>query len=278
MNPVPLVLVDGHNLLWMAALGTPASISSRDGTRDLTAVFMFFALLRKAIRENIESDPEVLVAFDGERGAAARKVLDPGYKANRPTETPLPIKSLPDVKRGLDAIGLPWIEIEEHEADDVIAVAARVAEDQRCYIFSRDRDYYQLLDGRVHVLNTSRAAGQRIVTPGQIIQRFSVVPGQWCDRAALVGDHSDNIAGVRGVGPITAARLLAGGLHLEDLPGSQRLTGRLGETVRASWQQVLTWRDMVRMADNIQLPTPPAGKATPEIPTAPEVLEILSLW
>jgi DNA polymerase-1 len=116
VNPADLVLVDGHNLLWMAATGIPASVCSRDGSRDLTGVFMFFALLRKAIRENFPSGPEVLVVFDGELGSASRKAVDPGYKANRPQETPLPVKNLPDVKRGLDAIGLPWTEIGEHEA------------------------------------------------------------------------------------------------------------------------------------------------------------------
>ena len=84
MNPAPLVLVDGRNLLWMAAMSIPASISSRDGSRDLTGVFMFFALLRKAVRENIPGEPEVVVIFDGELGSADRKAVDPGYKANRP--------------------------------------------------------------------------------------------------------------------------------------------------------------------------------------------------
>jgi hypothetical protein len=88
VNPADLVLVDGHNLLWMAAMGTPASVSSRDGNRDLTGVFMFFALLRKAIWENFTSRPETLIVFDGELGSAGRKAVDPGYKANRPQETP----------------------------------------------------------------------------------------------------------------------------------------------------------------------------------------------
>jgi DNA polymerase I len=57
-------------------MGTPASVSSRDGSRDLTGIFMFFALLRKAIRENFPSGPEVLVVFDGEMGSAGRKAID----------------------------------------------------------------------------------------------------------------------------------------------------------------------------------------------------------
>ncbi len=278
MNCADLVLVDGHNLLWMAATGTPASVSSRDGSRDLTGIFMFFALLRKAIRENFPSGPEVLVVFDGEMGSAGRKAIDPGYKANRPQETPLPVKNLPDVKSGLDAIGLPWTEIGEHEADDVIASAARHAPGQHCYIFSRDRDFYQLLSNRVQILNTSRPAGQRIITPEEVTRRFHVSPDQWCDRSALVGDLSDNIPGIRGVGTATAARLLADGLHLEDLPASGRLTGRTGEAIAASWQQVLTWRNMARAIDTIELPARPTGEPAPRIPRAAEVIESLDLW
>lgn len=278
MSATPLLLCDGHNLLWMAAMGTPAAVSSRDGSRDLTGVFMFFALLRKAVRENFPSRPQTLIVFDGELGTAGRKAVDPGYKANRPQQTPMPVKNLPDVKRGLDAIGLPWIEIGEHEADDVIASAARAAANQRCYIFSRDRDFYQLLSDRVHVLNTSRAAGQRIITPAEVIRRFQVAPDQWCDRSALVGDPSDNLAGIRGIGTVTAARLLAGGLHVEDLPGSGRLRGRTGEAVLASWPQVLTWRDMVRAIDTIELPALPADRPAPQIPKAAEVIQALDLW
>jgi DNA polymerase-1 len=114
----------------------------------------------------------------GNSGPPTARPSIPGHKANRPGETPLPIRSLPNVKRGLNAIGLPWIEIDEHEADDVIASAARHAQDQHCFVFSRDRDFYQLLSDRVHVLNTSRAAGQRIITPEEITQRFQVAPSQ----------------------------------------------------------------------------------------------------
>jgi DNA polymerase-1 len=278
MKPADLALIDGHNLTWIAATGTPASVSSRDRSRDLTGVFMFFALLRKAIRENLPTGPEVLVVFDGEQGSAARKAIEPGYKANRPEETPLPVKNLPDIKRGLDAIGLPWTELGEHEADDVIASAARHARDRRCLILSRDRDFYQLLSDRVHVLNTSRPAGQRIITPAEVTRRFQVTPDQWCDRTALVGDVADNIPGVRGVGTATAARFLAGGLHLEDLPASGRLKGRAGDAVRASWQQVLAWRGIARATDTIELPTRPTGRPAPEIPRAAEVIEALDLW
>lgn len=113
MPNVPLLLVDGSNLLFRAWFGFPARIRSRDKARDLTGVFGFFALLRVAVRDEIPAHPEITVVFDGELGSAARRETDPAYKAHRPGgEAALaPIKALPDVKRGLDALKISWTEI-----------------------------------------------------------------------------------------------------------------------------------------------------------------------
>ncbi|MFE0307541.1 flap endonuclease, partial [Amycolatopsis sp. NPDC058986] len=80
---VPLLLVDGHNLLWRAAFGFPAAIRSRDKSRDLTAEFGFFALLRVAIREEMPTPPEVLVVVVGGHRAGGRRGGVGGKKGNR---------------------------------------------------------------------------------------------------------------------------------------------------------------------------------------------------
>src|SRR5215471_15132026 len=112
---VPLLLVDGHNLLLRACFGTPARIFSRDADdkRDLTTQFMFFAMLRKGINDELESWPEVIVVFDGENGSAARKQTDAGYKANREANPDRlkPLLALPDVRNGLQLFDIAWIEI-----------------------------------------------------------------------------------------------------------------------------------------------------------------------
>lgn len=111
----PLLLVDGHNLLWGATFGFPAPIYSRDKTRLLTGLFAFFALLRAAIRDDVPgAGPEVIVVFDGEHGTTARKQAHDGYKASRPIDEQAlaPLLFLPDVKRGLDHCGIAWIELE----------------------------------------------------------------------------------------------------------------------------------------------------------------------
>ena len=167
-NTPPLLLVDGHNLLWGATFGFPAEIRSRDKTRLLTGLFGFFALLRVAIREDLPEPPEVIVVFDGQYGGSDRQQIDPSYKAQRPTDPAAlaPIQFLPDVKRGLDHCGIAWTELEHAEADDVIAALVHTTPKPRpILLMSRDRDYYQLVTDRVSVLNTKLRSGHRHIGP-----------------------------------------------------------------------------------------------------------------
>ena len=278
MSATSLLLCDGHHLAFRSYYGFPARITSRDNQRDLTCIFGFFALLRAGIRDNLSGPAEILVVFDGEDGAAKRKAVDPGYKANRPEGTPPPIKSLADVKRGLDACGIQWTEIGDEEADDVIAALAASAGSRPVTIMSGDKDYYQILTDRVSILNTARKPGQRAIGPTDIETRYGVTASQWCDYRALSGDPSDGLPGIRGIGPKTAARLLAGGLALDDLPLSGRLAGRTGKAILDGWEQLLAARNLIRMNAGIPLPNPPTGRPSPQLPPAATILEELGLW
>lgn len=274
---VPLLLVDGHNLLWRAEYGFPTRVTSPDGA-DRTAVFAFFALLRAAIR-NLDRPLEAIVAFDGEHGAAHRQAGDSGYyKANRAGMDLAPLLALPAVKDGLDAAGVRWVELGGEEADDVIASLASQHPQHEVVVLSTDRDYLQLVDDRLRVCNTARRKGAQLIGPAEVAARYRVQPWQWCDFRALTGDAADNIPGVPGVGDRTAARLLAGGLTLEGLPRSGRLSGAKGTAVAARWEQVLAWRDLIRMDTRLSLPLIPTGTATAPLPPAGQVLERLGLW
>jgi len=277
----PLLLVDGHNLLWAATFGFPAPIYSRDRTRLLTGVFAFFALLRVAIRDEIPGGhPEVIVVFDGQHGTEGRKQQHEQYKANRPAtdEALLPLRFLADVKRGLDNRSVAWLELEHAEADDVIATLARVVAPRQVIIMSRDQDYYQLVDARVHVLNTKLRAGRRLVTPDEVYARHRITPSQWADYRALCGDPADVIPGIRGVGAKTAATLLDGGLTLEDLPSSGRLTTGRGRAVAHQLDLALKWRELIRLDADMRLPLVPIGSPSPPLPRPADVVEELGLW
>ncbi|MFE3196840.1 5'-3' exonuclease H3TH domain-containing protein [Embleya sp. NPDC059237] len=278
----PLLLVDGHHLLWSGTMGFPAEIRSRDKTRELTGAFAFFALLRCVVRDDLDTTaPEIIVVFDGEQGSADRKTEDADYKANRPTtpEALKPLQFLQPVKDGLDAFGFAWTEVENAEADDSIATLARAHPDRPVRIMSGDQDYYQLLDAdHVRVIARSRNAGKRVIGPEEVTGRFKVTPAQWADYRSLTGDPSDNIPGVRGIGPGTAAKYLSGGLTLDELPTSGRLTGVKGQAVHDAWPDVLRWRDMIRMRTDVPVTAHPTGVPSPELPKAADVIAKLGLW
>jgi DNA polymerase I len=278
MSATSLLLCDAHHLAFRSYYGFPTRITSRDKQRDLTCVFGFFALLRAGIRDNISGPTEILAVFDGEDGTAKRKAVEPGYKANRPAGTPEPVKALGDIKRGLDACGIGWIEISDEEAGDVIATITAQAALRDVVIMSGDKDYYQLLSQRVRILNTARKAGQRLIGPGEVPDHYGVTASQWSDFRALTGDPSDGLRGIRGIGPKTAARLLEDGIALDDLLLSGRLTGRAGKAVLDSWEQLLAWRDLIRMNDRVPLPGLPAGRLSPQFPPAADILDELGLW
>jgi DNA polymerase-1 len=278
----PLLLVDGHNLLWSATFGFPAPIHSRDKTRLLTGLFAFFALLRVAIRDNMPgAAPEVIVVFDGEHGAASRQQIHEGYKASRPADNQalLPLTFLPDVKHGLDHCGIVWIELEHAEADDVIATVVHATPAPRpVIIMSRDKDYYQLITDRVTVLNTRFHAGHKLVTPQEVYRRHQVTPAQWADYRALAGDPADEIPGVRGIGAKTAATLLDGGLTLDELPSSGRLATGRPRAVAEQFELALKWRDMIRLDASLDLSRWPTGDTSPQLPRPADLVEQLGLW
>ena len=275
---IPLVIVDGMNLLWRAAYGFPARIRTRQGV-DRTAVFGFFALLRVGLRQ-VTPAPECVVCFDGEYGADDRKRIDPDYKRNRQAVDKTPIESLPDILRGLDRIGIRWFFDDHLEADDIVATLVEREAGRHTYIMSTDRDFYQLVNGSVSVLNTRRRPGEKVIDPDDIREEFGVEPEQWADYRALTGDSSDNIRGVRGVGPVTARRLLSGGVGLGDLGNLDRLTGRIGEKIRdmETWDQLIKDRRLIGLRSDLPIPNLCSGAPTPEPPVAAAILEDLALW
>lgn len=250
--------------------------------RLLTGLFAFFALLRVAIRDDLPgAPPEVVVVFDGEHGANTRRQDHEGYKASRPADEQalLPLTFLPDVQRGLEASGIAWVELEDAEADDVIAtLAAAAALDRQVVIMSRDRDFYQLITDQVVVLNTRFRAGRKLVAPAEVYARHQITPGQWPDFRALAGDPADEIPGVRGIGAKSAAALLAGGLSLDDLPASGRLATGRGRLVADQLDLAMKWRDMIRLHTDLHLPWRATGDPSPPLGKPAEVVHALNLW
>lgn len=196
-----LLAVDGNGLAHRAFHG------SAHGAR---APVHGFATMLCTLVEQAAPDA-LLVGFDGPADACRRRAREPAYKAQRPDTDPGIRRLLGDAAAWLTACGVAVRRAEAWEADDVVASAARAAEDAgwRCLVASSDRDAYGVVSERTTVWDFRRGVrAVEPVTPRRLRRKPGVTPGQYVEYAALRGDPSDNLAGVPGIGPRRAADLL----------------------------------------------------------------------
>ncbi|MBL8974796.1 MAG: DNA polymerase I [Myxococcales bacterium] len=208
-GPGSVFLIDGSNFMFRAFHALP-SLSSPTGV-PVNALHGFVRMIQ-ALRK--EFAPEVFVAVFDHSGDTFRNRLFPGYKAQRPPPPEDLIPQIPLVRGATTALGLPAIEAVDYEADDIIATYTTAAQKQgrRVIIVSSDKDLMQLVDEGsdtrppVLLYDTMK---QKLLGPAEVLEKWGVGPGQLGDLLALTGDSSDNIPGVPGIGPKTAATLLA---------------------------------------------------------------------
>ncbi len=228
-GPGSVFLIDGSNFMFRAFHGLP-SLTSPTGV-PVNALHGFVRMI-SALRK--EFAPEVLAVVFDHGGSSFRSALFPGYKAQRPPPPEDLIPQIPLVRQGTVALGLPSIELNGVEADDIIATYAVMAQKagRRVIIVSSDKDLMQLVDlgdeTRPAILCYDTMKG-KVIGPEAVEEKFGVGPRQLGDLLALTGDSSDNIPGVPGIGPKTAATLLA---EFGDLEGLLRGAGTIKQAKR----------------------------------------------
>ncbi len=205
-EPPKLVLIDGHALAYRAYFALPTEMATSQG-EPTNAVFGFASMLLNVLRD---VQPDYLaVTFDVGRTFRHDEYAE--YKANR-AEMPDDLRMQFDrIRELLDALHIPVYTAEGFEADDVLAALAQQAEAQgvETLILTGDTDTFQLIGPHVRVLTPGRSFRETKVYDEEAVrQRYGLEPAQLIDYKALVGDKSDNIPGVRGVGDKTARKLL----------------------------------------------------------------------
>ncbi len=205
-----IVVMDGANTLFRAFFAIP-HLRAPDG-RATNAAYGFINTLSKVIRE--ERPDFVAVAWDA-RGPTFRHELYEDYKAGRDA-TPEDLRAqIPLARELLEAMGVRLIEVPGFEADDVIATLVSMApDDVEAVIVSTDKDLMQLVADDVSLLDGIK---DRRYGPAEVEERFGVPPDRMLDVRALVGDPSDNIPGVKGIGDKGAAKLIREWGSLEKL-------------------------------------------------------------
>jgi DNA polymerase-1 len=244
----PLVLIDGSSWLYRAFHALPA-LAAPDGS-PTGAIYGMANMLKKLFADYDCS--RIAVIFDP-RGATFRNDLYADYKANRPPVPEELESQFGPMKELIAALGVPLLQVDGYEADDVIATLSRAAsaDGQQVLIVSGDKDLAQLVDERVQLLDTMK---QTTLDPEAVKSKYGVPPERIVDWLALMGDTSDNIPGIPGVGPKTAAKWLDEHGSLDALlEAADSVKGKAGERLREHAEQLPLSRELARVRDDVAL-------------------------
>lgn len=248
-----LMLTDGNSMLFRAYYATAygSAMTTSKGI-PTNAVYGFAMMMQKALET--ERPDAVLVAFDAGKHTF-RHDLYPDYKGGR---KPAPDDLVPQFQLArdyLDAFGIRWIEMPDIEADDLIGTMSKKYPDYNTVIFSSDHDLLQLVDDTTSVLLMKKGISDMdVMTPQKMKEDMGIVPLQIIDMKALMGDSSDNIPGIRGIGEKTALKLLAEYGTVENVLAHEGdLKGALQKKIREGHDSALLSKTLATIRRDVEI-------------------------
>ena len=247
-----ILLVDGYSLLFRGFHALPLLTHGGEYTN---AVHGFFSMLNKTLAQY---NPTYLCVMLDAHAPTFRHTLYSDYKGTR---KPAPEELKPQftlLRELLDSLHIHRIEMEGYEADDLLGSAAKIANDMgiHAYILTGDRDSFQLINASTSVIFTKSGITENIeLTPENIVTEYGYTPEMVIDLKGLMGDSSDNIPGIAGIGPKTALKLLSQYNTLEKvLADSENIKGKMGEKIRASKEDALLSKTLATIETNAPIP------------------------
>lgn len=249
----PLLLVDGSYYVHRAFNALP-SLTTRSGS-PTGAIYGVINMLRKLLKDH---QPDYIAVVFDVPGKTFRHDLFQDYKANRPPLSEELSSQMEPLHTLIRAMGLPLLEIPGVEADDVIATLAKqaTAQGMQVIVLSGDKDLAQLVNTHIILLDSMR---DTLLDQEGVLKKYGVPPAQIVDYLALIGDSSDNIPGVLGVGPKTAAKWLGEYGSLDAIIAhADTFKGQSGENLRASLAQLPRSRQLVTLRYDVELTLAPA--------------------
>ena len=263
-----LVLVDGFSYMYRAFHALPP-LSTANG-QATGAIFGFLSMLRQIQRTR---KPDLIAVVMDSPGPTFRDALYAEYKATREAMPDDLQSQVEPLKQMVRALGLPLLCEPGVEADDVIGTLAKQASAAGLdtLIATSDKDMAQLVSEHIHLFD---GISNRELDPAGVIAKFGVPPDRIIDYLALVGDTSDNIPGVRSVGPKTAAKWLGIYGSLDEIVArANEIKGKVGEKLRESLEQIPLSRQLATI--HLEVPL----KLTPDqlLQSPPDVAELKRL-
>ncbi|WP_372489858.1 DNA polymerase I [Arthrobacter rhizosphaerae] len=251
-----LLVLDGHSMAFRAFFALPADKFSTANGQHTNAIHGFTSMLINLIKE--QKPTHVAVAFDVSDETTHRKAEYSEYKGGR-NETPMEMSGQIDlIDKVMQAWGIKTIKMPGYEADDILATLAAMGEKAgyEVLLVTGDRDAFQLITDNVFVLYPRKGVSDipRLDTAA-IQEKYFVTPPQYSDLAALVGESADNLPGIPGVGPKTAAKWinLYGGLE-GVLENADAIGGKVGDALRENVEAVKRNRRLNRLHTDLDLP------------------------
>ncbi|GAB6984663.1 DNA polymerase I [Nocardioides pyridinolyticus] len=258
-----LLLLDGHSLAYRAFFALPVENFSTTTGQHTNAVYGFTSMLINVLRD--EQPTHVGVAFDVSRQTFRLEQYSE-YKAKR-NKTPTEFSSqLPLIEEVLGALNIPFLKKDGYEADDIIATLVTQAledEDMEVLILTGDRDSLQLVTDRATVLYPMRGVSDLArMTPAAVEEKYGVPPARYPELAAIVGETSDNLPGVPGVGQGFAAKWINQYDGLDNvITRADEITGKKGEALREHLGDVIRNRQLNALVRDLPLDLGPADLA-----------------
>lgn len=276
-----LLIIDGHNLLFQMFFGMPSRIIGATG-KAIQGVIGFVGAVNKLIR--ITSPTCIAVIFDGEK-ENPRKAISEEYKANRIDYSQVPDEENPftqldDIYSALDYMGIKHAETTVCETDDVIAAyAKKYGGEYEVIISSFDSDYFQLVNDKVTVIRY-RGESSVICDEEYITSKYGVTPDLYPDFKCLVGDTSDNISGIHGIGPKTAAKIInqLGNIDNVITRCNELENKRIASSINEGRDILIRNRELIILDGKAEIPFPPdMAQYDIQPPKTMEVIRALGL-
>ncbi|WP_417798165.1 DNA polymerase I [Terasakiella pusilla] len=253
-KPEHVYLIDGSSFIFRAYFANMRNRMTRKDGTPVGALYGFCSMLMKLLSDT-DAD-HIAVVFDTAR-KTFRNDIYPEYKAHRPPPPEDLIPQFDLVRQAVEAFNVARVEMAGYEADDLIATYAKQASRMgaQVTIVSIDKDLMQLVDENISMLDTMK---NKVITYDEVVEKFGVGPDRVIDVQALSGDKSDNVPGVEGIGPKTAAQLITEYGDLETLlerAGEIKQTKRRERLIEQA-EQARVSKELVTLCQDVPVEVP----------------------
>ena len=242
-----VILIDGSSFMYRAyfALASVGNFMKNSKGLCTNAIYTFINMMTSILKTNPK---KILVAFDAGKKTFRHDLCETYKDGRRPMDDEMRVQ-IPYIKKYLDLVGIPRYEIPLYEADDIIGTLAKEAEEKgyKVSVYSSDKDLLQLITDNITVYKSKKGINDlEEYNKAHFIETYGFDPIKMIDLKALMGDPSDNLPGIKGVGEKTATKLIIEYGSVEGIiENKETIKGKMGDLIREHYEDALMTKKMV---------------------------------